>query len=46
LKQQKDETRRAIQFLVETGDGDDEVEHIVDYVTLCDIIKAQAATVE
>jgi hypothetical protein len=46
LKQHNDETRRAIQFLVETGDGEDKVEHIVDYVMLCDIIEAQAATVE
>jgi hypothetical protein len=47
LKQQNDDkTRHAIQFLVETGDGENKVEHIVDYVTLCDIVEAQEATVE
>jgi hypothetical protein len=46
LKQQNDETCCTIQFLLETGDGENKVEHIVDYVTLCDIIEAQAATVE
>jgi hypothetical protein len=46
LKKHNDETRRAIQFLVETGEGENKVEHIVDYVMLCDIIEAQAATIE
>jgi hypothetical protein len=46
LKQGDNDTAQHIKFIVESKNGEQSIESIVDYVQLCDIIEAQIQTLE
>jgi hypothetical protein len=46
LKQDKDNTRKRVKFLIETKNGNESAEEIMEYNELCDLVEKQLHAIE
>jgi Reverse transcriptase (RNA-dependent DNA polymerase) len=46
LKKHSEDTHKGLKFLVETKNGDQTAEEVMDYIELCDIVEAQVKAIE